>query len=56
MTLNLWTQGELGVTTFDYIKGVLEDLPDVIIGRRMRPEDNNIFQVRPEDKRMILNE
>ena len=39
-----------------YLKGVLEDLPEFITGKITRPEDNNMFQVRPEDKRKLLDE
>ena len=40
----------------DYLKGVLEDFPEVITGRSTIPEDNNLFQVRHEDEWMLLNE
>ena len=39
-----------------YLKGVMEDLLEVITGRRKIPVDNNIFQVSPKDKWTILNE
>ena len=40
----------------EYLKGVLEDLPKVITGRRTIPSYNNLFQVRPENEQTILNE
>ena len=40
----------------DYLKGVLEDLTEVITGRRTIPVANNLFQVKPEDEWTILNE
>ena len=39
-----------------YLKGVMEDLPEVITSRSTIPAANNIFQVRPEDERAILDE
>ena len=40
----------------DYLKGLLEDLSEVITWRRTIPEDNNLFQVRPENEWTIINE
>ena len=37
------------------IKWVLEDFPEVITGRSMIREANNLFQVIPEDERTILD-
>ena len=54
--IELWTLGELRVTMVDYLKGVIDDLLEVITGRRKSPVDNNIFQVSPKDKWTILNE
>ena len=56
MKLDLRTSGTLPVTMVYYLKGVLEDLPEFITGKITRPEDNNMFQVRPEDKRKLLDE
>ena len=56
MKLDFRTTGEIWVTMVYYLKGVLEDLPEVTTGRSMIPAANNMFQVRPEDKRMLLNE
>ena len=39
----------------DYIKGVLEDLPEVRMGRSTILADNNMFQVRPEDYHTLIN-
>ena len=44
------------VTMVDYLKGVLEDLPEVITGRNTSLAANNLFQVRLEDKRKLLDE
>ena len=48
--------GELRVTILDHLKGVLEDLPEVITGISKSPEANHLFQVSPEDERTLLNE
>ena len=55
MTIGFRTPGELQVTMVDYLKGVMEDFPEVITGRSISPAANHLFQVRPEDERMILN-
>ena len=39
----------------DYLKGVLEDFPEVIMGRSEIPEANHMFRVRPEYKQALLN-
>ena len=49
MTLDFRTPGEIQVTMVDYPKGVLEDFPEVIMGRSRILEANHLFQVRPED-------
>ena len=50
MKLDFWDPGELRVTMVDYLKGVLEDFPEVITGRSTSPAANHLFQVRPEYK------
>ena len=40
----------------DYLKGLLEDFPEVVTGRSMIPAANHMLQVRPEDERALLNE
>ena len=54
MTLDLRTPGDLRVIIVYYLKGVLEDFPEVIMGRRTSLEGNDLFQVMPKDKRMLL--
>ena len=39
----------------DYIKGVLEDLPEFRMGRHTILADNNLFRVRPEDYQTLLS-
>ena len=55
MTLDFRTPGDLQVIMVDYIKGMLEDLPEVRMGRSTILTDNNLFQVRPEDNWTLLN-
>ena len=40
----------------DYLKGVLEDFPEVITGRIMRTAANHLFQVITEEERMLIYE
>ena len=49
ITLDLRTLGELWVSMVDYLKGVLEEFPEVITGISTSPASNCLFQVRPED-------
>ena len=55
MMLDFQTPGELQITTLDYLKGVLEDFPEVKTGRSTSLEDNNLFQVSPEEKQTLLD-
>ena len=34
---------------------MLEDFPEVMTGRSMIPEANNLFQVRPEEDQKLLD-
>ena len=54
MTLDLRIPGEIWLTTVDYLKGVLEDLPEVIIGRSTILAANHLFKVRTEDEWTLL--
>ena len=56
MALNFWTPGDLRVTMVDYIKGVLENFPEVIMGWSTILAAGNLFQVIPEDERKLLDE
>ena len=38
-----------------YLKGLMEDLPQVIMVRSMIPAANHLFQFRPEYERKILD-
>ena len=55
MMLDLQTPGELRITTVDYLKGVLEDFPEVKTGRSTSLEDNHLFQVSTEEKQTLLD-
>ena len=56
MTLYFHNPGDLRSTVVNYLKGVLEDFPEVTTGRSMIPDNNNIFQVISEDKQTLLKE
>ena len=55
MALDLQTPGEILVTMVYYLKEVLENFPEVITGRITILVYNNLFQVRPEDGRTLLD-
>ena len=40
----------------DYLKGLLEDFPEVVTGRSTIPAANHMLQVRPEDEKTIIKE
>ena len=44
------------MTMVDYLKGVLEDLPEFITERIMSLVVNHMFQVSPKDEQMLLYE
>ena len=39
----------------DYLKGMLEDFPEVKTGRSTSLKDNHLFQVSPEEKQTLLD-
>jgi hypothetical protein len=56
MTLDYSTKGEVKVTMVDYLKGVLNDFPEVIEGSAHTAAAENLFTVRPDDERTTLDE
>jgi hypothetical protein len=56
MTLDYATKGEVKVTMVDYLKGVLNDFPEVIEGYAQTAAAENLFMVRPDDERTTLDE
>jgi hypothetical protein len=56
MTLDFTNKGEVKVTMIDYLKGVINDFPEIITGTAIMPATANLFDVRPEDKRKVLGE
>ena len=40
----------------DYLKGVLENFPEVITGGSTIPAANHMFQFRPEENQTLLDE
>jgi hypothetical protein len=56
MTLDYSKKGEVKVMMIDYMKGVIEDFPEVITGVAATPATQNLFEVRPDESRIILEE
>jgi hypothetical protein len=56
MTLDFTNKGEVKVTMIDYLKGVVNDFPEVITGTAITPATANLFDVRPKDERKVLGE
>jgi hypothetical protein len=56
MTLDFTKKGEVKVTMFDYLRGVINDFPEEITGTAMSPTTTNLYDVRPDKERMELNE
>jgi hypothetical protein len=56
MTIDFTNKGEVKVTMIDYLKGVINDFPEVITGTAMPPATANLFDVIPEDERKVLGE
>jgi hypothetical protein len=55
MNLDYATKGEVKVTMIDYLKAVLNDLPEVIEGNAQTAAAENLFTVRPNDERTNLD-
>jgi hypothetical protein len=55
-TLEYSTKGKVKVTMVDYLKGVLNDFPEVIEGTVHTPASEHLFTVRPDDERTLLGE
>jgi hypothetical protein len=49
MTLDFTNKGEVKVTMIDYLKGVINDFPEIITGTAITPATANLFDMRPED-------
>jgi hypothetical protein len=56
MTIAYTKKGEVKVTIIDYMKGVIEDFPEVITGRSATPAADNLFEVRPDESTVLLEE
>jgi hypothetical protein len=56
MTMDYTTKGEVKVTIVDYLKGVLGGFPEVIGGTAPTPVSEHLFDVRPDEERILLNE
>jgi hypothetical protein len=40
----------------DYLKGVINEFPDIITGTSITPATTNLFDVRPNNERKVLGE
>jgi hypothetical protein len=56
ITLDYSKKGEVKVTMIDYTKGVIEDFPKIITGCAAKPATENLFKVRPDESRILLEE
>ena len=56
MALDFLTLAELWATMVYYLKGVMEDFPEVITVRSTILAENHMFQDRPEGERTLLDE
>jgi hypothetical protein len=56
MTLDYSEKGEVKVTMMDYMNGVIEDPPEVITVVAATPATENLFEVRPDENRILLDE
>jgi hypothetical protein len=54
MTLDFTNKGEVKVTMIDYLKGVINDFPEIITGTAITPATTNLFDARPEYERKVL--
>jgi hypothetical protein len=56
MDLDFTKPGEVKVTMINYLKGVLEDFPEIITRSATSPGGDHLFTVIPDDKRKLLDE
>jgi hypothetical protein len=56
MTLYFTNKGEVKVTMIDYLKGVINDFPEITTGTAITPATTNLFDVRPDNERKVLGE
>jgi hypothetical protein len=56
MTLYFTNKGEVKVTMIDYLKGVINDFPEIIPGTAITPATTNLFEVRPHNEQKVLGE
>jgi hypothetical protein len=56
MTLDFTNKGEVKVTMIDYLKGVINDFPEIVTGTAITPATTNLCDVRPDIERTVLGE
>jgi hypothetical protein len=56
MMLYSTNKGEVKVTMIDYLKGVINDFPEIITGTAITPATINLFDVRPNERKVLGEE
>jgi hypothetical protein len=56
MKLDYKVKGEVKITMVDYLKGVIGDFPEVIDGTAPTAASEHLFDVRPDEERVLLEE
>jgi hypothetical protein len=56
MTLDYTVKGEVKITMVDYLKGLIGDFPEVIDGTAPTAASEHLFNVRPDEERVMLEE
>jgi hypothetical protein len=55
-TLDFTTKGEVKVSMVDYLKGVINDFPEVVTGASATSTTGNLFDVRTNEEITVLDE
>jgi hypothetical protein len=56
MMLTFTTKGNVKISMIDYLEGVINDFPEAITGTTATPATKNMFDVREDQERTILDE
>jgi hypothetical protein len=56
MDLDFTVAGELRVIIIPYLKGVINDFPEVITGSVTSPASEHLFMIREDTERVLLEE
>ena len=55
MCIDYYMKVEVGIFIYEYLLGVLINLPEEIIGLVMKPEDKPMFTMRGNIKQVLLD-